>query len=102
MVKCLLKHTSILKKANMAKDLFETLRNAPKDELESYLITAHITGSLSAVVGVTSIFLTLMFTNIVTIIVTFCILHMFGNIAIASTEIKKYIHSLLSTKFKDK
>jgi hypothetical protein len=86
----------------MAQDLFEKLKYAPKDELESYLITAHITGGLSAVIGVTSIFLTLMFTNIMTIIATFCILHLFGNIAVAATNIKAYIRSLLSTKFNDK
>ena len=86
----------------MSQDLFEKLKYAPKDELESYLITAHITGGFSAVVGVASIFLTLMFTNLGTIVGAFIVLHIFGNIAVASENIKAYIRTLLIHKFSDK
>lgn len=92
----------ILKKVNMKEDLFEKLKYAPKDELESYLITAYITGSMSAVIGVLTILLTLIFTNIFTVICSFIVLHTFGNVAIASDNIKAYIRSLLVLKHSDK
>jgi len=83
-------------------DLFEKLKHMPRPELEAYLLTAKITGGLSTVVGVSSIFLTLMFTNWLSIVGTFIILHVVGDVAVGAQNIENHVRALLKTKFGDK
>ena len=82
--------------------LIDKLQYMSRDELESFLLTARITGGGSTFVGITTIILTLMHTSAIMMIVAFFVLYLFGNIAIASDNIKKYIYVLLAAKTKDK
>lgn len=83
-------------------DIFDRLNIMPKDELESFLLTANITSKMSAVVGITSVFLALMFNNMIVSLLTVMVLYLFGYIAVGADNIKTHILHLLETKFKDK
>ncbi len=84
------------------ESLFERFQTMPKDDLESFLLTTQITSKASAFIGIGSIFLTLIYTGLGTIIITAFVLYIFGQIAVASSLIGDFITNLLQTKFKDK
>ncbi len=83
-------------------NLIDKLQYMSKDDLESFLLTAKITGGGSTFIGITTIILTLMYTSTAMVIVAFFVLYLFGNIAIASDNLKTHIRILLAALAKDK
>lgn len=90
-------------KDNMTEqDLKTRLENMSKDELKEFLSIASISGKACTITGIGSIIIALLYPSLITGIITFIILYIFGNLAVGADNAQAFTKKLLEIKFKDK
>jgi hypothetical protein len=80
--------------------LFEKMKNMSKEELQDFYDTSGIAGRILHVLGISSILLALIFSNVFVITLSAISVYIVGQMSVGIDETKAYITELLEKKYK--